>query len=304
MSVEFPEKTPLGADIQVNAKQWVLNYTWHKGKSVSGSTLGNTPIDFDYFIVRTGEQSWKYYLPLKMNFVNRLAFETFNVFIVNGCYEDALYSIDFLSGIMEAALNRHRKQLEIYARKHNISNLPPKGVFELRMAEHAREIFLDAFARRKDPDPNELKIVWTHDPNNEYHQFVFETTFSILDKLLNHPDFDYDHNRLKLIKFGGGAYLMYLKHKCLGTWEDEDDKFTLRDMVFLSLYVEMCLQCAAGQIWNRLHPLLKAEGFSEEDYLDFLKWGKNFFVSARDSIQQKIQVENYHTIPLWDDIFD
>jgi hypothetical protein len=52
------------------------------------------------------------------------------------------------------------------------------------------------------------------------------------------------------------------------------------------------------------HPLLKAEGFTVEDYRDFLNWGKAFFVSIRDSIQKKIQVENYHSIPLWDDIFD
>jgi hypothetical protein len=303
---DFPQRTPQDAEINIGFKYPLVNYASHTTQSLEAIDVKDHPFTLDFYIERTAEKEWNYYVTLLMDFNGLLRMETFNGFTIKNAYEDVLYTEGMTNSMVSSAMQEFWKMLEAYTRQHTIKYVPEKWNYTKENADMIQDFVLER-VQKNGLISNDTSMVLDDCLKifpNSTEDFIFRNTYRVIDLLLNAPDFDTENNRQQVIHGGymtHGAHLLCIKHKCLFNLGTEPFILNMKDSIFLALHVELAMQCMAGQIWNKLKPLMRKEGFSMYDEGKFMEEGRAFYRNVK-SVFEPATVVNFAEIPLWDEV--
>jgi hypothetical protein len=307
----FPQKTPADAKIGIGFPYPLLNHASHTSQSLKGikiTDIPDIPFSADFHIEQVEEKIWNYYVLLMMDFKGRLRLETFNGFVIRDGYEDILYTPGIINTVMQSSMNEFWKKLEDYAKQNSITDVPEKGYYNEKISEAVMNKVMDKLM--KYGLLSDKKDSWELKPclvisEGYLSGFIFSNTYHIIDLLLNHPDFARENNRTHIANadyMTHTAHLLTIKHKCLFNLGKSPVTLTMQDTIWLTMHVELAMQCMAGQIWNKLQPLMRERGFGgKDDETEFMIQGRNFFLSTK-KIFEPANIGNYNDIPLWDEV--
>jgi hypothetical protein len=303
--IDFPQVTPPGANVTIKLTHDILNYASHTGKSLSKADITEAAVFYDFHIVRTGEQKWNYYLPLLVDFNRKLRMETLSVFSVENGYEDVLYTKATIDVLLRGSMAEFHKKLKEYGQQNDIKNVPAEWGY----SEDLANLFCDKLAERINKyglvstDTSEWVQPFLKIPAGSPLDSIFSITYHLINLLVNDYTFDVDNN-MQQILWGHWmvhpAGMLFLKHKCIYSFGKDSIVLNRKEALYLSLHIELAMQCMVGQIWSGLEPLTVSL-WSEMPKEQFLQAGRDFYTYVKDALGEP-PIDNYSGVPLWDEV--